>query len=162
GRILGWSLIAYAPWARGRINDRRRAAVNAAFGFGFLVAAEWLICHSLGDRLPAFDWVPGLGVPAPLTSVLAIQALLSLLALVARVDARERRPGRGAAAEAEGGDGGGAAGGALRGARAFVRGRDGAVRRGAPPLRRVPDGRRGARGRPRDRSRDLARAGRAD
>jgi signal transduction histidine kinase len=82
GRLLGWILIAYAPWARGRINDRRRAAVNATFGFGFLVAAVWMVCHSLGDRLPAFDWEPGLGVPAPLTSVLAIQALLSLLALV--------------------------------------------------------------------------------
>ena len=82
GRILGWMLIACAPWARGRINDRRRAAVNATFGFGFLVAAVWMVCHSLGDRLPAFDWEPGLGVPAPLTSVLAIQAMLSLLALV--------------------------------------------------------------------------------
>jgi len=82
GRLLGWTLIAYAPWARGRINDRRRATVNGAVGFGAVLLAEWMLCRSLGDRLPAFDWVPGLGVPAPLTSVLAIQAMLSLLALV--------------------------------------------------------------------------------
>jgi signal transduction histidine kinase len=82
GRVLGWILIAYAPWARGRINDRRRAAVNATFGLGFLLATIWLVCNSLGTRLPAFDWEPGYGVPAPLTSVLAIQAMLSLLALV--------------------------------------------------------------------------------
>jgi signal transduction histidine kinase len=82
GRLLGWSLIAYAPWARGRINDRRRATVNATVGFGSVLIAEWMLCRSLGDRLPAFDWEPGLGVPAPLTSVLAIQAMLSLLALV--------------------------------------------------------------------------------
>jgi signal transduction histidine kinase len=82
GRLLGWLLIAYAPWARGRSNDPRRAAVNATFGFGFLVVTIWLVCNSLGEHLPAFDWAPGLGVPAPLTSVLAIQAMLSLLALV--------------------------------------------------------------------------------
>jgi signal transduction histidine kinase len=81
-RLVGWTLIACAPWARGRINDRRRAGVNAAFGFAFVVAAVWMLCHSLGNRLPAFDWGPGLGVPAPLTSVLAIQAMLSLLVLV--------------------------------------------------------------------------------
>jgi signal transduction histidine kinase len=82
GRLLGWILIAYAPWVRGRINNRRRAAANAVFGFGLLLAAVWLVCSWLGGRLPAFDWAPGSGVPAALTSVLAIQAMLSLLALV--------------------------------------------------------------------------------
>jgi signal transduction histidine kinase len=82
GRLLGWSLIAYAPWARGRLNDRRRAALNALLGFGLLLLAVWLACAWLGSRLPALSWAPGDVSPLPLTSVLAIQALLSLLALV--------------------------------------------------------------------------------
>ena len=56
------------------------------------------------------------------------------------------------AAEAEGGGRGGAAGGAVRGAGAVVGERQRAVRRGAPALRRVPDRRRRARGRSRDRT----------
>ena len=56
----------------------------------------------------------------------------------------------------------GPAGGALRGARALVRERHGAVRRGAAPLRRGAHRRRRARRRARDRQRRASRARRAD
>src|SRR5215472_4731625 len=72
-------------------------------------------------------------------------------ALDPRPDARGGRPrGRGRAA-AQGSRGARAAGGALRHPRAFVRKRNGSIRLRATPLRRVPDGGRGARGGPRDR-----------
>ncbi len=81
-RLLGWSLIALAPWARGRINARERAAANALIGFGLLLPALWLLCRWLGPHLPPLDWQPTEGPPSALTSVLAIQAMLSLLALI--------------------------------------------------------------------------------
>ncbi len=81
-RLLGWSLIALAPWARGRINARERAAANALIGFGLLLPALWLLCRWLGPHLPPLDWQPAEGPPSALTSVLAIQAMLSLLALI--------------------------------------------------------------------------------
>ena len=81
-RLLGSSLIALAPWARGRINARERAAANALIGFGLLLPALWLLCRWLGPHLPPLDWQPAEGPPSALTSVLAIQAMLSLLALI--------------------------------------------------------------------------------
>jgi signal transduction histidine kinase len=82
GRLLGWSLIAYAPWARGRINARGRAMTNVLLILGLVLLVVWSVCRSLGDHLPAFHWAPGDGTPLALTSALAIQALLALLALV--------------------------------------------------------------------------------
>jgi signal transduction histidine kinase len=81
-RLLGWSLIALAPWAKGRINARERAAANALIGFGLLLPALWLLSRWLGPHLPPLDWQPAEGPPSALTSVLAIQAMLSLLALI--------------------------------------------------------------------------------
>jgi signal transduction histidine kinase len=81
-RLLGWSLIAYAPWARGRINARERAMVNALAGFALLVLAIWLFCRWMGPTLPALLSFTSADAPPWLMSVLAIQAMLGLLAMV--------------------------------------------------------------------------------
>ncbi len=81
-RLLGWTLIAIAPWARGRINARERAMVNALAGFALLVLAIWLFCRWMGPTLPAFLSFTSADAPPWLMSVLAIQAMLSLLAMV--------------------------------------------------------------------------------
>ncbi len=81
-RLLGWSLIAYAPWARGRINARGRAAADALVAFGLLVLGIWLLSRWIGPALPATTRTAGDGTPLALTSVLAIQAMLALLALL--------------------------------------------------------------------------------
>ena len=80
-RLLGWSLIAYAPWARGRINLRRRAVLNALSTFGVLLFSIWLLFRSIGPALPSFVWSQADGPPPAVTSVIAIQAMLSLLVL---------------------------------------------------------------------------------
>lgn len=81
-RLLGWALIAYAAWARGRINSRERAMVNALAGFALLVLAVWLFCRWMGSALPPLLSFTTVNAPPALTSVLAIQAMLSLLAMV--------------------------------------------------------------------------------
>jgi signal transduction histidine kinase len=82
GRLLGWSLIAYAPWARGRINLRRRAVVNALTTFAVLLFSIWLLFRWMGPALPSFSWSKWDGPPPSVTSVIAIQAMLSLLVLI--------------------------------------------------------------------------------
>jgi signal transduction histidine kinase len=81
-RLLGWGLIAYAPWARGRVNARERAMVNALAGFALLVFAIWLFCRWMGPALPPLLSFTTVDAPPAVTSVLAIQAMVSLLAMV--------------------------------------------------------------------------------
>ena len=81
-RLLGWALIAYAPWARGRINSRERAMINALAGFALLVLAIWLFCRWMGPTLPTLLSFTAADAPPWLMSVLAIQAMLGLLAMV--------------------------------------------------------------------------------
>jgi signal transduction histidine kinase len=81
GRLLGGSLIAAAPFVRGRTASRR----PAFGGIGVLAAALlalWLLARGLSGGLPML--VPGDSDRQPqlLTSALALQALLSLIALV--------------------------------------------------------------------------------
>jgi signal transduction histidine kinase len=81
GRLLGASLIAAAPFVRGRTTSRR----PAFGGIGVLAAAllaVWLLARGLSGALPML--VPGGSDRQPqlLTSALALQALLSLIALV--------------------------------------------------------------------------------
>ncbi len=81
-RLLGWALVAYAPWARGRVNARERAMVNALVGFALLVFAIWLFCRWMGPALPPLLSFTTVDAPPAVTSVLAIQAMVSLLAMV--------------------------------------------------------------------------------
>jgi signal transduction histidine kinase len=83
-RFLGWSLIAAAPFARGRIGARQRALGNALVALSFLLAGAWVGAHVLGTALPDVTPAPpgrDAGVPFMLTGVLAAQALLNLCAV---------------------------------------------------------------------------------
>jgi signal transduction histidine kinase len=83
GRILGWALIAAAPFARGRVGHRRAVLGNFAIALALALALIWATSARLGVGLPNLN--PNAhhsAVPFLLTSSLAIQALLNLLALV--------------------------------------------------------------------------------
>jgi signal transduction histidine kinase len=83
-RLLGWTLIAAAPFVRGRIGARQRALGNALVALSFLVAAAWVGAHALGKGLPAVTPPPpgeDAGVPFMLAGLLAAQALLNLCAV---------------------------------------------------------------------------------
>jgi signal transduction histidine kinase len=83
-RLLGWTLIAVAPFARGRIGARQRAVANALVALSFLMAAAWVGAHALGTALPEVTAPPpgeDAGVPFMLAGLLAAQALLNLCAV---------------------------------------------------------------------------------
>ncbi len=82
GRMLGWALIAAAPFVGGRIQRRKFVLGNvlAASIGGLLIV--WGMTHSLGLALPNVGAVPDPSVPASLTGVLAAQSLLNLLAVI--------------------------------------------------------------------------------
>jgi signal transduction histidine kinase len=82
GRLLGWSLIAVAPWVRGRVNLRRRAVVHALATFALVLFSFWILLRWLGPALPSFSWPTWEGPPLSVTSVIAIQAMLALLVLI--------------------------------------------------------------------------------
>jgi signal transduction histidine kinase len=78
GRLLAWSLIAIAPFVRGRSGPRALAnTVSAAF---LALALSWFALRSSIDVLPAIG--PYNETPGLLTGSLAAQALLNLLAVV--------------------------------------------------------------------------------
>jgi signal transduction histidine kinase len=80
GRLLAASLIASAPFARGRIVGRERALRWSILSLVCLGAAVWLIVRSLSIGLPELR--SGEDQPLLLVFVLALQAFLSLVALV--------------------------------------------------------------------------------
>ncbi len=82
GQLLAAALIAYAPFARGRINARQRAVINALVGFAALLVSIWFLCRWLDGSLPSLSQSQHDGTPLALTSVIAIEALLKLLALI--------------------------------------------------------------------------------
>jgi signal transduction histidine kinase len=81
-RLLAWSLIAAAPFVRGRTGTRARALGNALVLATAAILLLWIGAHSLGGALP--DLAPGATdhPPALLTMSFAAQALLALVALV--------------------------------------------------------------------------------
>jgi len=84
-RLMGWTLIAAAPFVRGRISARERALWNALVALSFLMAAAWVGAQVLGTALPDITPAPpgeDAGVPFMLTGLLAAQALLNLFAVV--------------------------------------------------------------------------------
>ncbi|MEK6274081.1 MAG: histidine kinase [Actinomycetota bacterium] len=80
GKLLATSLIAAAPFSRGRILLRDRALRWSILALVFLVVAVWLLMRSLSDGLPAL--LNGDDQPLLLIFALALQAFLSLVALV--------------------------------------------------------------------------------
>jgi signal transduction histidine kinase len=84
-RFIGWTLIALAPFVRGRIRSRERALGNGLVSLSFVMAAVWVGAHALGSGLPEIiPSAPGqdAGAPFMLTGLLAAQALLNLCAVV--------------------------------------------------------------------------------
>jgi signal transduction histidine kinase len=78
GRLLAWTLIAAAPFVRGRSGPR--ALANTAVVAISMLAVSWVALRSYASELPALD--PNGETPGLLTGTLAAQALLNLLALV--------------------------------------------------------------------------------
>jgi signal transduction histidine kinase len=78
GRLFSWTLIATAPFVRGRSGPRALAnTIVLALVAMFL---GWLALRSAGASLPSLD--PSSDAPFALTSMLSALALLNLLALV--------------------------------------------------------------------------------
>ncbi|TML94371.1 MAG: hypothetical protein E6G03_13090 [Actinobacteria bacterium] len=78
GRLLGWALIAAAPFVRGRSGPK--ALANTAVASCVLLLLAWLALRSWASGLPALD--PTSDTPWLLVGALSALALLNLLALV--------------------------------------------------------------------------------
>ena len=83
GRLLGWALIAAAPFAHGRVARRRATLWNLLFGLVTALVLIWGLSRSLGVGLPSLTPASrSESVPFLLTFSLAAQALLNLLAVL--------------------------------------------------------------------------------
>ena len=93
GRVEAWagicaalvatSLIAGAPFVRGRVSARQRALGNAVAGALILLGGVWGAMQASGASLPSLIPTPtDPDSPVMLSVALALQALLSLVALV--------------------------------------------------------------------------------
>src|SRR5205085_8920914 len=83
GQLLGWMLVAAAPFARGRVAHRRAALWNLLAMLAVSLVVLWGLSRSLGLGLPNITpHVRDTGVPMLLTSSLAMQALLNLFAVI--------------------------------------------------------------------------------
>jgi signal transduction histidine kinase len=82
GPMVGWSLIAIAPFVRGRATHRRFVLGNSLAACSVALIAVWSITRGFGFAVPRVDPAEPRGVPAPLTGALAAAALLWLLALI--------------------------------------------------------------------------------
>jgi signal transduction histidine kinase len=82
GAILGMTLIAVAPFTRGRSKYRDWSIANAVAAAGITLFVAWSLLRALGAALPPLD--PPRGEPQPfyLTGTLALQALVTLVAVV--------------------------------------------------------------------------------
>jgi signal transduction histidine kinase len=78
GRILAWSLIAAAPFVRGRSGPK--ALANTIVATCILLVLAWLALRSWASGLPSLD--PSSDTPGLLVGALSTLALLNLLALV--------------------------------------------------------------------------------
>ena len=82
GRILGWALIAVAPFVGGRIQRRKFVLINVLVAASGCLIVLGAASHTLGLTLPTDNSAFDPAVPASLTGALAIQSLLTLLAVI--------------------------------------------------------------------------------
>src|SRR3954451_3249798 len=59
GILAGWTLVAVAPFVRGRVENRRTALVDLFIGIGFFLCLVWGVSRALGLGLP--DLQPAAG-----------------------------------------------------------------------------------------------------
>jgi signal transduction histidine kinase len=78
GRLFAWTLIAAAPFVRGRSGPR--ALANTALSACIVLALVWLVLRSSSSELPTLG--PNVDTPGLLTGAISALALLQLLALV--------------------------------------------------------------------------------
>ena len=78
GRLLSWTLIAAAPFVRGRSGSK--ALANGILTSCIVLFLAWMALRSAAPDLPALD--PDSATPGVLTGTLAALALLNLLAVV--------------------------------------------------------------------------------
>jgi signal transduction histidine kinase len=78
GRLLSWTLIAAAPFARGRSGSK--ALANGILTSCVVLFVAWMALRSSASDLPAID--PDSATPGLLTGALAALVLLNLLAVV--------------------------------------------------------------------------------
>jgi signal transduction histidine kinase len=82
GPMLGWGVIAAAPFVTGRANHRRWSLWNGLVISVASLIVVWGLSRSLGVALPNLDPARDATVPASLNGALAAQGLLNLLAVV--------------------------------------------------------------------------------
>ncbi|HUZ80663.1 MAG TPA: ATP-binding protein [Gaiellaceae bacterium] len=82
GRMVGWALIAAAPFMHGQVKHRRAALGSGVFWSLAALGLVWLFSRSLGTALPNLNPAHDPTVPASLTGALAASGLLHLLAVV--------------------------------------------------------------------------------
>ena len=82
GRMIGWGLIAAAPFVGGRVKHRRASLGNGVVICVATLVTVWAVSRSLGVALPNLDPTRDPTVPASLHGALAAQAMLHLLAVV--------------------------------------------------------------------------------
>ncbi|HEY3922419.1 MAG TPA: histidine kinase [Gaiellaceae bacterium] len=82
GILGGFVLIAGAPFARGRVENRRTALVDMCVAIGFFLLVVWGVSRAVGAGLPDLQPAEGRHVPNLLTAVFALLALVNLVAVV--------------------------------------------------------------------------------
>jgi signal transduction histidine kinase len=82
GRMVGWALIAAAPFVHGRVRHRKVSLWNGLLVSVAALIVVWGLSRSLGASLPNLDPRHDPSVPSSLTGALAAQALVNLLAVL--------------------------------------------------------------------------------
>ena len=82
GRLFAWTLIAAAPFAKGRIESHRRVLGNWIVFLSVSLAVLWLLVDSIHSSLPTVVSADGANLPFLLTLAFAAQAFLNLVAVV--------------------------------------------------------------------------------
>jgi signal transduction histidine kinase len=81
GVLLGWTLVALAPFARLRVEERRKALIELLGAVVLALALIWVVAQAAVAGLPDIHAAHG-REPALLTATLASLALVNLIALV--------------------------------------------------------------------------------
>jgi len=82
GVLLGWAIVAIAPFVRGRVEHRRTALVDLLVALAFLLFLAWAAARALGVGLPDLQPAQGRQVPNVLVATMACLALVNLVAVI--------------------------------------------------------------------------------